>query len=504
MKKSEKLIRNSAINLAGFVIPLLFGLVAIPIIIKGLGVERFGILSLVWVVFSYFGIFDFGIARATTKYISEADAVGDKKKISDVFWTSSVLQFLIGTVGAIAGYFLSPTLSHRVLKIPPHLFSEIVPTFQVLFIMLPVVLLSSGFKGVLEAFQRFDLANYVKIPSNAFFFIIPAVAVQFHIGLFGITIMLGMVRFVSVFFYFWMCLKIMPELKKRVSFNTIAVKSTMAFGFWITISSVSTFVISYIERFFIVSMLSPAQLGYYSAPYEMLSRLTVLSVSIGITLFPAFSYEKALNSDKLGELFIRSFKYLLILMMPILFVLYVFAGDILNIWLGLSFVENSLVVFKVLLLTFFINGLAVIPFMAVQGLGRADIKAKFDIIILILYSILVYFMIKTAGINGAAWSKLFITLADFVFLTAVSVFLIKFSAAAISNFRIFRVIGFSILLVLSVPFLEMIKNKVLLFAASPIVLIVYVFLVIKKGMDEEEKKIFTGILRKWIKPFVAR
>ncbi|MEW6557419.1 MAG: hypothetical protein AB1349_08705 [Elusimicrobiota bacterium] len=36
MKKSEKLIRNSVINLAGFVVPLLFGLIAIPVIIKGL------------------------------------------------------------------------------------------------------------------------------------------------------------------------------------------------------------------------------------------------------------------------------------------------------------------------------------------------------------------------------------------------------------------------------------------------------------------------------------
>lgn len=504
MKKSEKLVHNSAINLVGFVVPLLFGLVAIPIIIKGLGVERFGILSLVWVVFSYFGIFDFGIARATTKYISESDAIGDKKKISDVFWTSSVLQFLIGIIGAVAGYFLSPVISQRLLKIPLRLIPEILPTFQVLFIMLPVVLLSSGFKGVLEAFQRFDLANYIKIPSNALFFIIPAVAVQFHIGLFGITMMLGIVRFVSVFFYFWMCLKIMPELKKRVSFSIIAVKSTMTFGFWITLSSVSTFVISYIERFFIVSLLSPAQLGYYSAPYEMLSRLTMLSISIGITLYPAFSFEKALNSDKLGELFIRSFKYLLILMTPIVFILYIFAEVILKIWLGLSFVENSLVVFRVLLLTFFINGLAVIPFMAVQGLGRADIKAKFDIIVLILYSVLVYFMIKTAGINGAAWSKLFITLADFVFLTTVAAFLIKFSAAVISNFRIFRVIGFSILLVLSFPFLQMIKNKVFLLAVSPVVLMVYVFLIIKKGMDEEEKKIFTGILGKWIKPVVTR
>ncbi|HAX61862.1 MAG TPA: hypothetical protein DCX95_04825 [Elusimicrobia bacterium] len=495
MKKSEKLIRNSAINLAGFVVPLLFGLVAIPIIIKKLGVERFGILSLIWVVFSYFGVFDFGIARATTKYISEADALGDKKKITELFWTSSVLQLLISIIGAFAGYFFTPTII-RLLKIPSHLFSETVLTFQVLFIMLPVVLISSCLKSVLEAFQRFDLVNYIKIPANTLFFLIPAVVVQFNIGLFGITILLGLVRFLSIFFYFLMCLKIMPELKEKILFNVAVVKNMLAFGFWITISSVVGPIISYIERFFIVSMLSPTQLSYYSAPYEMVSRLTMLSVSIGITLFPAFSFENALNSDKLAELFIRSLKYLLILMTPIVIVLYLFAGDILKIWLGLTFAENGLIVFKVLTVTFFINGLAVIPFMAVQGLGRADIKAKFDIVASILFSIIVYFMIKFFGINGAAWSKLFVTFIDLVFLTGVSVFLIKFSPEIIGRFKILPVIIFSIFLAFTLPFLEMIKNEIFLIAAVVFMLIAYIFLVIKKGTSEDDKKIFNGVLRR--------
>jgi O-antigen/teichoic acid export membrane protein len=37
-----------------------------------LGVERFGLLSIAWVVLEYFVIFDCGLGRASAKYVAEA------------------------------------------------------------------------------------------------------------------------------------------------------------------------------------------------------------------------------------------------------------------------------------------------------------------------------------------------------------------------------------------------------------------------------------------------
>lgn len=53
------LARNVVWNLTGQVLPLLVGLIAIPLLLGQLGADRFGILALVWIVIGYFGVFDF-------------------------------------------------------------------------------------------------------------------------------------------------------------------------------------------------------------------------------------------------------------------------------------------------------------------------------------------------------------------------------------------------------------------------------------------------------------
>jgi len=66
------LTRNWVLNLLGWVVPLSVALVAIPYVVRGLGAERFGVLSIASALLGYFGIFDLGLGRATTKFVAES------------------------------------------------------------------------------------------------------------------------------------------------------------------------------------------------------------------------------------------------------------------------------------------------------------------------------------------------------------------------------------------------------------------------------------------------
>jgi len=50
---------------------LLAALVAIPVTLRGLGTERFGALSLAWLLIGYLSLFDLGLGRALTKLAAE-------------------------------------------------------------------------------------------------------------------------------------------------------------------------------------------------------------------------------------------------------------------------------------------------------------------------------------------------------------------------------------------------------------------------------------------------
>jgi len=175
------LARNTIFNFIGQAIPLIAGIITLPFIIKGLGTQRFGLLSLALVILGYFAVFDLGLGRATTKFVAESVGKGEKEKISIIVWTSVTIQFIFGMIGTFIFLAIVPVLATKLLNIPPELQTEAKSTFYMLAFTLPILLISSSFRGVLEAFQRFDLVNIITIPSNSMTFILPLIGI--HLGL---------------------------------------------------------------------------------------------------------------------------------------------------------------------------------------------------------------------------------------------------------------------------------------------------------------------------------
>src|SRR6266852_9939616 len=110
------LARNTIWNLLGLISPLAVGLVAVPTLIRAMGVTRFGVLSLAWVVIGYFSLFDLGIGRAMTKLIADKLGANEEHSIPPLAWTALLLMFLLGVLGGLATFAMSPWLVHRALK----------------------------------------------------------------------------------------------------------------------------------------------------------------------------------------------------------------------------------------------------------------------------------------------------------------------------------------------------------------------------------------------------
>lgn len=406
------LVRNTALNFIGQVIPLLVGVVTIPFIIRGLGVERFGLLSLSWIILGYFSIFDLGLGRATTKFIAEALGKGKEEDIPRLLWTSVSVQIILGVFGGFVFALVVPFLVEHILKIPMELAVEAKTIFYLLALAVPVVLTFSSFQGVLEATQRFDLVNAVKIPLNTMVFLIPLIGVILGLKLSGIVALILTMRFLGLLILIVFDLSLFPSLRKfSLSFKLFPY--LFSFGGWVTVTSIAVPIFTYLERFLIASFLSVGILTFYVAPYEIVSRMVILPTSISMTLFPAFSYYGANNENiTIKRMFSRALKYLVLILTPVFVIFIVFAKEILKFWLGKEFVQSSTVILQVLAISFFLNALAYIPFAIIQGLGRPDLKAKLDIVQLPIFIVLCCLLIPKLGLTGAGLAKLGITVID--------------------------------------------------------------------------------------------
>lgn len=97
----SKIARDLGWSTAGTVLPLLVAVFAIPLLISGIGLQKFGLLTLAWVVVGYFSLFDLGLGRAMTLQISQKQAAGQDHEIPSVVWLGIGLMTALGLVGGL-------------------------------------------------------------------------------------------------------------------------------------------------------------------------------------------------------------------------------------------------------------------------------------------------------------------------------------------------------------------------------------------------------------------
>jgi O-antigen/teichoic acid export membrane protein len=416
------LTRNWMLNLLGWVVPLSVALVAIPYVVRGLGAERFGVLSIASALLGYFGIFDLGLGRATTKFVAESLARNELEKLPKIVWASIWVQLMFGVCGTLITMALIPIAVDRYLKISPALTSETRASLFVLSTSLCVVLIGNALRGVLEAGQMFNAVNYVKVPTNTSMFLLPAVGVFFHLSLPGIVWLLVGARVCATVAYLVACLRFFPTLRGPYFPDRHSIRPLLVYGGWVTVSNFITPLLAYVDRFFIGSLVSMSAVGYYAAPYEAINRAWVVPATLAATLFPAFTNLDAGGSrHRLEELCARSLKSLLLVSAPTLLLLALFARQILRWWLGTDFANQSTLTLQILAIGMLISSVTLVPFSLLQGVGRPDLTGVFSLLEFVFQVGSCWFLVRHFGIAGAALSWTLKALLDFL-LTFGAVF----------------------------------------------------------------------------------
>jgi len=396
------LARNTVFNLMGYILPMAVALVAIPYLIKGLGIERFGVLTLAWMVLIYFNLFDMGIGRATTKFVAEYMAIGKSEKIVSLVGISLLLLSTFGILGGGILAILTPWLINSVLNIPAYLVNESLNAFWLLSLSIPFSLMISGTRGVLEAQQRFALINAIKIPAYSATFVLPLLVLPFTSSLYPIVAVLVASRCLVLILYLYFSMKSLPKLTSFSMPSSHIVKSLLKYGGWLTISNVISPVMVFMDRILIGAVLTMSAVTFYVTPYELITKLTIIAGSLMGVMFPVFSSYAKVEINQLHILFHRSTKYLFLIITPIIMSIIVFSEQFLDLWLGPEFAVESTRVLQLLAIGVLINSMAHVPYGTIQALGHPDWTAKLHLIELPIYLVLLWFLTKSYGITGTA------------------------------------------------------------------------------------------------------
>ena len=398
----KRLSRNVVYGMAGQVVPFVVGIFAVRLLINYLGTSRFGVLTLIWALIGYFGLFDLGIGRAVTKRMAEKIGEHNSDEIIPLFWTSLVILFSLGVIGGIVLFVASDYLVGSVLKVPPEFVGETLHAFSLTSFAIPIVVATTGLRGTLEARQLFGKTSTIQSGTGIFMLVAPLVVLPFTSSLAWIVFALILGRVLGMGAYGFFCLREVPALRQSMRITKKAFVSLWNFSIWIAITNVVAPVMVYFDRFLIGALLSVSMVAFYTTPFDVVSKLWFVPNGLVAVLFPAFSMSYASNRDRCSRLFTKGFKYALFALLPLVSLVIVFAREALSLWLGEPFALESYRVAQVLAVGILVNSVGYVPSAFLQGIGRPDLTTKLGLLELPFYLVAVYFGAKQFGIVGVA------------------------------------------------------------------------------------------------------
>ncbi|HVS88650.1 MAG TPA: flippase [Candidatus Acidoferrum sp.] len=396
------LARNTVWNLLGNGAPLIVAVFSIPILIHGLGKDRFGVLALAWALIGYASLFDIGLGRALTQLVARKLGAGEEHEVPTLVWTSLLLMLALGVVGTAVIVAIAPWLVHHALKIPEALQSETLLAFYLLGVSVPVVITTAGLRGLLEAHQRFKLVNALRIPIGVFTFVGPLLVLPFSWSLVPVVGILVAGRLIGCLAHLLVCFSVVPELRRRVAWHGPSAGPLLRFGGWTTVTNIVGPMMLYMDRFVIGMLVSATAVAYYATPYEVVTKLFVITGAISAVMFPAFSLAGAMDRHRSLMLYRRAMGYMFAGLLPVTAILLMGAKPGLSLWLGVDFASHSYRVAQLLVAGTSVMAMEALPFVLIQGLGRPDIPAKINLLELPFYVAGLYWLIQKYGVTGAA------------------------------------------------------------------------------------------------------
>lgn len=407
MTGSKVLLSNMGWNLGGNVLPFLLAFFAVPPLIARLGVDRFGLLTIIWMAIGYLGLFDFGLGRAVTKLVAERLGTQRAEEIPDLFFTAIIVTAALGALAAICVLCSASFCVNHVLNVPEKIRKDAIDAFQLMGCTVPVVIVSVALTGVLGAMQRFKFIALVRTGTGSINFLGPLVAIFWSKTLLAATVALAIGRLLGLIanaMYSW---RIRELRSSRPKIRTTHLRELFSFGGWITVSNVIGPLMDNLDRFIIGSVLTISAVAYYTTPFDLVSRISIVPGAIITVLFPAFSHLINNDQEKSGVLFREAVSIACPIMSIAVMGVVLFAPDFLRFWLGYEFALRSTPVMRVLAIGLFFNTLAYFPYAFLQGAGRPDWTAKLHLVELPLYYLVLWYLLKNFGIVGAAVAWLF-------------------------------------------------------------------------------------------------
>jgi O-antigen/teichoic acid export membrane protein len=408
VKKNQmsQIQRNLIANFLGKGWAALMGIAFIPLYIKFMGIEAYGLVGFFTTLQAVLVLLDLGLTTTLNREIARYSALpGKSQDMRDLVRTLELIYWGLGFFIGVVVMILSPFIAHRWVK---------ADTLSVDVIQQSVILM-----GLVIAFQwplGFYAGGLLGLQRQVLFNILNAIWYTFRFA--GGVLVLWLVPPTILVFFKWqvavsvvstglmaMALwRSLPVGQERARFRVSIWHTVWRFAAGMSGISITVLLLTQLDKIILSKMLSLELFGYYTLAWTVANGLTILTSSVFTTVFPSFSWRVALEDmEGLKQLYHASCQLMSVVILPVAVLVALFAQIILAVWTQSPVtVTNTHILVSLLIIGTALNSLMNLPYALQLAHGWTSLAFFTNVISVIILIPLLVVTISYYGAIGAA------------------------------------------------------------------------------------------------------
>jgi len=410
---------NTLYQIGAQLAPAVAAIAAIPILLRHLGPEAYGVVTLFSTALIYFAMLDLGLGRATTRFVAQSTENGCPGDVARYFWSSLVLLTGAGLIVGLCFLFAVPALVLRFLKISPAYSRPAIESFCLISLTIPLVTMMAGLRGFLEAAGRFPFLSAVTACTGAGMYIVPAIVVIAGGGLVSVAASYVALRVGMTTAFAIGCLRVKGRPSLHPTLDWEALQRMVSFGGWLSVSNVIGTAMVYGDRFLLGSFLGMLAVTSYSMPLDVIGRIQIVITSFCAVLFPLLSRLDGAESRRFQPVYRGALAIVLSLITPLAVSAILLSPFLMKFWLHEHTTPEAVFAAQVFLAGSIVQAMASISFTALHARGRSDLTAWVHMAEFPLYCGAFFWAATHFGVRGAGlvwFGRVIVDFACMVFL----------------------------------------------------------------------------------------
>lgn len=404
----RRLFANTAATAAGNVWTIVLSLVAVPLMLGGLGAEAFGIWALLQtfsVSTGWLSLADSGIGVSASRSIAAAHSTGDAEAIDETVATSLILFIVAGVLAALLLAVLGILVLPSLFNVRESLVAATKTAAVLAGVQALIDLVARSFQASLEGLQRVDLARLADTVRRTFVTIATCATAVATGDLVAVAAAAALSSITGVGTA-WFLLSRRAKIHIRLA-SAQRAKELFRYGLTIALLRPLGVIHRTVDRLVVGAILGPTAVAAVEVATNLVSGAEAVLSASSYSVTPAAAWLAASNeNDALRAVMLRGTRLSMAVTMPLSVGIAVMSTPFVSFWLGAEAPRDVALLASVGVLSTILAAPVAVSSNMLLGVGSAVAVLKAAIVGIIVNVVLTICLVHAVGAVGAFYATI--------------------------------------------------------------------------------------------------